>query len=47
LWIAEAGRVRLQPVSRSLPSVVVERAEVSGVVVAVIRALAPLAAESG
>jgi repressor LexA len=40
-WIPEGGRIRLQPPLRSLPPTIVDRAEVLGVVVAVIRSLLP------
>lgn len=36
-WMPEAGRVRLQPVTRSLPTTIVDHAEVLAVVVGVIR----------
>ena len=39
-WLNESGRIRLQPVSRSLPPSIVDQVEVLGVVVAVLRDLA-------
>ncbi len=41
-WLPEAGRIRLQPVSRGLPATIVDHAEVLGVIAGVVRMLEPL-----
>jgi len=43
-WLLEQGRIRLQPVSRTQQATIVDQAEVLGVIVGVVRMLAPLVA---
>lgn len=43
-WLLEQGRIRLQPVSRNQQATIVDQAEVLGVIVGVVRMLAPLVA---